>query len=937
MKIYYQNVRGVRTKLQELSSSVNTCEYDVILFTETSLYSDIHDNELGIFNFNIYRTDRSIATSNHERLGGTMIAVRKSLCSMAIESKYKNIESTFVQVISEKDRILFGCVYLPPRSPLSLYENYMGSVEDIMDNRDFSSVYLCGDFNLPNITWQNDSLGSSPLGCANDRVECIANGFAYFNLYQVNSVPNCNGGFLDLIFTDRRDTIVSIADDPLLGCDNYHPALVFCILSDTAFTSLEYDYSFYDYRKANYMLINEYLGSFDWNMLLQVNDVNESVRVLYEIISRCIKSFVPECKCKSPKFPKWYSPDLKNHILQKKMAHKNFRRTGSQFYYNAFSELRHKCKNLVKSDYQVHIEEVQKSMRNRRQFWRYVNDKRKNFDLPNTMKYGEISSDNPQTIADFFAEHFKQAYTSEAVDVIDVNCTKCVSINDCTISVMDVLEYIEKIDRRLGCGPDEISPLFVFNCRFILSPVLHNIFETSLKTGVFPEKWKCSYVNPIFKSGDRANIENYRAISKMPIFAKIFDAIVTSKIGPSINKVLINEQHGFVPGRSTTTNLLNFEEYILEALEGRYQVDVIYTDLSKAFDRVNHSVLISRMHSIGVYGSMLMWLQDYLSGRTQIVKVNNNRSSEIEVTSGVPQGSHLSPLLFNCFINGITGCFSECRVLLYADDLKLFRKVSNVIDCMCIQEDLARVVDWCHSSGLRLNIEKCKIMRFFRNRQPIMFNYVINDNYLENLQLVKDLGIFFDPTLSFKQHFDFIVNKSFKLLGFMKRSLTDFNNIDCFKSVYCSVIRSVLEFGSNVWSPYYKCHKNCIERVQRRFLRFVAWKLNIRSDNIDYDQISKLLAIPTLENRRICLDVVFLFKLITGLVDSPELLQRVSFHAPLRNTRSQNLLFIEFHETNYASNKPLQRMCRCVNKYCDIDVFSASLNGVKNHMRRKFL
>ncbi|MBV2145457.1 MAG: reverse transcriptase family protein, partial [Wolbachia endosymbiont of Pissodes strobi] len=194
-------------------------------------------------------------------------------------------------------------------------------------------------------------------------------------------------------------------------------------------------------------------------------------------------------------------------------------------------------------------------------------------------------------------------------------------------------------------------------------------------------------------------------------------------------RTIINEQHGFIGGRSTVTNLTVLSNYVLEALERRCQVDAIYTDFSKAFDRVNINILVQKLSALGIHGSLLFWIQSFLSGRKQTVKIHNCLSETIEVSSGVPQGGHLSSVFFNCFLNDIMQCFKHCEVLCYCDDIKIFREVADINDCVLVQRDLDRFSDYCSRNGLEMNISKCKTMMFHRTSNPHTFDYHINEAF----------------------------------------------------------------------------------------------------------------------------------------------------------------------------------------------------------------
>ena len=381
-------------------------------------------------------------------------------------------------------------------------------------------------------------------------------------------------------------------------------------------------------------------------------------------------------------------------------------------------------------------------------------------------------------------------------------------------------------------------------------------------------------------------------------------------------------QHGFISGRSTSTNLAIFSNYVLSVLEQGYQCDVIYTDFSKAFDRVDHSILIAKLHKLGFRSNLLNWFDSYLTGRVQYVRINNVTSNPIVVTSGVPQGSHLGPLLFLLFINDIPNVLSNSLCLMYADDLKLFLRVKSIADCIKLQNDLNNLVAWCTNNDLHLNVSKCHSMMFYRGMSPILFSYEINRFALSNVSEKKDLGVFFDLKLTFCNHIDYIISRASSMLGFISRNAKDFSDPFTLRSLYFCYVRSILEYCSPIWNPLYAAHAIRIERIQKRFTRTAIRILRWNVDMPSYKTRCLLLGIQSLETRRKYFDVMFVSDLINYKINCPDLLSLVGFHVPNRTLRNNRLFYVPFHRVNYGTNEPLTRCLRQANSLCNVIDFN---------------
>lgn len=463
--------------------------------------------------------------------------------------------------------------------------------------------------------------------------------------------------------------------------------------------------------------------------------------------------------------------------------------------------------------------------------------------------------------------------------------------------------------------------------------MLH-VFNKSLLLGTFPVRWKTSHITPIFKTGNRQKVENYRGIAILPTLGKLFESLVCKAINLTINRVIAPNQHGFMKGRSSATNLLQFTSNAIAVMESGSQLDVIYTDFSKAFDKVRLRFLIAKLSELGFHSSLLCWLRSYLLDRCQYVNIKGWKSFTFPVLSGVPQGSHLGPILFNLFVNDVVNVFNYVDCLLYADDLKLFGQVSSLRDVDLVQADVNRLSAWCVENSLTLNISKCVCVTFYRIKKPINSSYSINGLHLIKVKGIKDLGVFFDHELNFVKHIEIITSKAYSMLGFVMRICNEFSCHRVYRSLYFAFVRSHLEYCSSVWAPYYVNHSERIESIQKKFLRFLFLRLGYLHyiELAPYNFKRSLVGLHSLADRRRYALAVFVFDLLSGRIDSAALPARIKLNVPSRSLRHSDIVHIDFHRTNYGKFEPINYMCRTFNEFSVLfdfhmsrDCFRASL------------
>jgi len=267
------------------------------------------------------------------------------------------------------------------------------------------------------------------------------------------------------------------------------------------------------------------------------------------------------------------------------------------------------------------------------------------------------------------------------------------------------LSALKQLDINKATGSDGIPVRLLKDTADQIAPSLTMLFNKSLRLGIFPEDWKLANIVPFFKKGKKDFVENYRPISLFPVISKVLEHCVLVGLRDYISHFISREQHGFLAGRSCVTQLTSVLHCIGGQLVGGKQID-IYLDMSKAFDKVDHTKLLGRLHQYGASAKLHEWFRSYLQGRKEQVTFLGATSPELPVTSGIPVGSLLGPILFLLFVDDLPNAVKTSTVACYADDTKIFKRIDSITDCNASQSDLNNLVSWSESSGLIFNQSK---------------------------------------------------------------------------------------------------------------------------------------------------------------------------------------------------------------------------------------
>ena len=490
-------------------------------------------------------------------------------------------------------------------------------------------------------------------------------------------------------------------------------------------------------------------------------------------------------------------------------------------------------------------------------------------------KEGKITTDRKQ-VADILQNQFVSAFSnpSNPKKALPSSANPSLTLADINFAEDDIIKAIDEIDTNSSC-PDYCTPAIVLKrCKSSLVKPLLMMWKESFSTGVVPNVYKKQLITPVYKKGSRATAANYRPVSLTAHEIKIFERILRNKIMTYLedNNLLLSKQHGFRKGRSCLTQLLQHHQDILLNLLNNEDTDAIFLDFAKAFDKVDYEILLQKLKNIGISGKLFRWIQNFLSGRTQVVVVDEILSFIAEVISGVPQGTVLGPLLFLIFLNDINCCIQHCDLKCFADDTRLSKSISTTEDCTLLQKDLDNVILWSISNNMQLHEDKFVYVNYnIRSKNfPLanlpffseQFQYSTDSGtMLEPSTTVCDLGITFTENLGWYSHICDIVKRARRKAGWVLSVFKD-RSPYVMLSLFKTMVRSLLEYGCPLWIGLNQESTSLLESVQRSFTSKIICPYYVN----DYWERLKYLNLMSLQRRRERYAILHMWKILHNLI-----------------------------------------------------------------------
>ena len=502
----------------------------------------------------------------------------------------------------------------------------------------------------------------------------------------------------------------------------------------------------------------------------------------------------------------WFDSDIHKLCLKKERLRLKHKRTNNPVHYKKYSDARKEIKSTIKSKMRATLSDSTNPNALTKKFWSYVKNASNCSRIHDSVYRNEKHANNPSKRAELFNSYISDHVSEKSIYTIDVDFSKSEFLNY-RFEENKIKEILLNIDTNKSSGPDEISGTVLKNCAHTLALPLSILFNLSFSLGQLPPDWKLANVVPIHKKGDNCDVNNYRPISLTSLVVKVMEVCIREKLYDKCINLIKNKQHGFLPGKSCTTQMIPYIDDITQTLNSRNDVDIIYFDFAKAFDSVNHDIILEKLkHKYSIDGLMLNFINTYLKDRYQRVVVGGTFSRTLPVNSGVPQGSILGPLLFVLFIDDIYKSISKgTHMALYADDTKIWRKISSYTDCIILNNDIAFLSEWACRNKMKFHPSKCKVLSSSLRHTKFYilpfdrFAYELGENVLDYFDEETDLGIVMTPKISWESQHSTILMKATRQLGLLTRTCHFIKNQSQKRALYITLVRSLFEHCDEIW------------------------------------------------------------------------------------------------------------------------------------------
>ena len=768
------------------------------------------------------------------------------------------------------------CVlYRPPECPIGSFKSCLDFIDQyIAEHRDDYQLSFMGDFNLPLINWSTHTVFSGGTASSKETASLLLDFMAENLCSQYVSSPTRLNNVLDLCISNSEELVTHISTSDTILSDHRLVEIFWSFnpLSQASRSSPEFkekSFKNLDFFKADFGKINEEILAVDWDSLWEISDQENFPELFTQTVldicdKYCPRKIPPKCKQSSlVRIPSRNKRKIQDKLkLAESSSH--CPKAHLKSLRNKLAMAHMDIRDAINKTLQYREEQAAAKVKeNPKYFYSYAKKfSKKKSNISMLFDEDQNVCSDPKKIADLLQNQFLSVFSDpsktnmEAASFTSPDITNPFSDDLLEFSISDVIEAIDEIKPNASSGPDELPVILLKNCKATLAIPIHLIWSKSLACGHVPSFYKYSIVSPLHKKDSKALPSNYRPISLTSHIIKVFERIMRKKLVAHLetNNLLCSKQHGFRSGRSCLTQLLHHFDDVLESLMSNADFDSIYLDYAKAFDKVDHRLLIKKLRLYGINETIVKWIESFLSDRKQAVVVDGQLSFLALIISGVPQGTVLGPILFLIFINDIEHCITNSIIRCFADDTRVSIAVSCEQDVSALQDDLINVIQWSERNNMALHKDKFEYMCHRHNgRNPLvelpfvseLYQYSVSETLsLAPVGQLRDLGVLVSDDLSWTPHIKAIANKARQKAAWVL-SVFQTRSPVIMLTLYKSMVRSLVEYCCPLWNPLGIGDIQELESVQKAFTA----RINGMRDLHYWDRLQRL-SLMSLQRRR---------------------------------------------------------------------------------------
>uniref|UniRef100_A0A8K9X1H2 Reverse transcriptase domain-containing protein n=1 Tax=Oncorhynchus mykiss TaxID=8022 RepID=A0A8K9X1H2_ONCMY len=886
------NIRSLLPKFVLFTALAHSANPDVLAVSESWLRKTTKNSDILIPNYNIFRQDRTA------KGGGVAIYCKDSLQSSVLLSRSvpKQFELLLLKIhLSKNKSLTIAACYRPPSAPSCALDTICELIAPHLS----SELVLLGDLN-----W---NMLNTPA-ILQSKLDAL-------NLTQIINEPTRylpkalnTGTLIDIILTNFPSKYTSA----VFNQDLSDHCLIACIRNGSAVKRpplITVKRSLKHFSEQAFLID---LAGVSWKDIDLIPSVEDAWIFFLNAFLTILNKHAPFKKFRTRnRYSPWFSPDLTALNQHKNILWRSALASNSPRDMQLFREARnHYTQAVRKAKASFFKQKFASCNTNSKKFWdtvKSMENKNTSSQLPTALKIGNTVTTDKSTIIEHFNKHFSTAgHAFHLATPTPVNSTapptatrpSLPHFSFSQIHSADVLKELQNLDPYKSAGLDNLDPFFLKLSAEIVATPITSLFNLSFVSSEIPKDWKAAAVIPLFKGGDTLDPNCYRPISIQPCLSKVFESQVNKQITDHFEShhTFSAMQSGFRAGHGCTSATLKVLNYILTAIDKKHYCAAVFIDLAKAFDSVNHHILIGRLNSLGFSNDCLAWFTNYFSDRVQCVKSEGLLSGPLAVSMGVPQGSILGPTLFSVYINEVALAAGESLIHLYADDTILYTSGPSLDTVLTtLQASFNATQLSFRGLQLLLNTSKTKCMLFNRSLPaPTRLSNIttLDGSDLEYVGNYKYLGVWLDCKLSFQTHIKHLQSKVKSRIGFLFRNKASFTHAAKHTLVKLTIL-PILDFGDVIYKIASNTLLNKLDAVYHSAIRFVT-KAPYTTRHCD---LYALVGWPSLHTRRQTHWLHVIYKTLLGKVP-PYLSSLVTIASPTCSTRSSRYISLVTPKTN---------------------------------------